>query len=67
MENFKVYGCKIDSFAYPEIKINQYGNVSIKGDFQELNLDCEYIIKGEEQQIIVKNIDRHRQTLSNIL
>ena len=48
MENFKVYGCKIDSFAYPDIKINPYGNVSIKGDFQELNLDCEYIIKGEE-------------------
>lgn len=49
-ENFKIYGCKVDSFKYPDVKINSYNNATIKGDIQELNLDCEYLIKGEEIQ-----------------
>lgn len=49
-ENFKIYGCAVDSFKYPGVKINSYNNATIKGDIQELNLDCEYLIKGEETQ-----------------
>lgn len=49
-ENFKIYGCTVDSFKYPDVKINSYNNATIKGDIQELNLDCEYTIKGEELQ-----------------
>lgn len=49
-ENFKIYGCVVDSFKYPDVKINSYNNATIKGDIQELNLDCEYLIKGEETQ-----------------
>lgn len=49
-ENFKIYGCTVDSFKYPDVKINSYNNATIKGDIQELNLDCEYLIKGEETQ-----------------
>ena len=47
-ENFKIYGCTIDSFKYPNIAVSKYGTVTIKGDIQELNLDCEYIIKADE-------------------
>lgn len=47
-ENFKIYGCKINAFQYSDVKINKYGTVTIKGNFQELNLDCEYIIKAKE-------------------
>lgn len=49
-ENFKIYGCTIDSFKYPDIAVSKYGTVTIKGDIQELNLDCEYIIKAEEEK-----------------
>lgn len=47
-ENFKIYGCVVDSFKYPDVKINSYNNATIKGDIQELNLDCEYWVKAEE-------------------
>ncbi len=49
-ENFKIYGCTIDSFKYLDIAVSKYGTVTIKGDIQELNLDCEYIIKAEEEK-----------------
>ena len=49
-ENFKIYGCTIDSFKYPNIAVSKYGTVTIKGDIQELNLDCEYIIKADEEK-----------------
>ncbi len=49
-ENFKIYACSIDSFTYPQIKVGKYQTVTIKGDIQELNLDCEYIIKAYEIQ-----------------
>lgn len=49
-ETFKIYACNIDSFTYPQIKVGKYQTVTIKGDVQELNLDCEYIIKAYEIQ-----------------
>ena len=49
-ENFKIYGCTVDSFKYPNVKINSFNNATIKGDIQELNLDCEYWVKAEETQ-----------------
>lgn len=47
-EDYKIYACTINGFAYPQIKVSKYGTVTIKGDIQELNLDCEYIIKASE-------------------
>lgn len=49
-DNYKIYGCSVNTFEYPNIKINKYGTCTIKGDFQELNIGCEYNIKAEEVQ-----------------
>ncbi|WP_418754877.1 AAA family ATPase, partial [Eubacterium ventriosum] len=45
---FKIYGCSINSFEYPNIKINKYNNVTIKGNISELNLGIDYIVKAKE-------------------
>lgn len=47
-EEFKIYGCSVNSFEYPEIHISKYGTASIKGNFQELNLGIEYTVKARE-------------------
>lgn len=47
-EDFKIYGCSINSFEYPEVQINKYNNVTIKGNIQELNLGVEYLVKAKE-------------------
>lgn len=49
-EDYKIYACTINGFTYPQIKASKYGTVTIKGDIQELNLDCEYIIKASEMK-----------------
>ena len=49
-DNFKIYACSVNSFTYPDVKVGKYGTASIKGDIQELNIGCEYLIKGEEVQ-----------------
>lgn len=68
-DNFKIYGCTVDIFKFPNLKYNKYGGVTIKGDFQELNLECEYQIKAEEVNdskygyaYVVKNIRSPRPT-----
>lgn len=47
-DSFKIYACTIDSLTYPQIKVGKYGTITIKGDIQELNCDCEYIIRASE-------------------
>lgn len=47
-EEFKIYGCSINSFEFPNIKINKYNNVTIKGNISELNLGVDYIVKAKE-------------------
>lgn len=47
-EDFKIYGCSVNSFEYPNIHIGRYGTASIKGNFQELNLGVEYTVKAKE-------------------
>lgn len=49
-EDYKIYACTINGFTYPQIKVSKYGTVTIKGDIQELNLDCEYIIRASEMK-----------------
>ena len=49
-EDYKIYACTINGFTYPQIKVSKYGTVIIKGDIQELNLDCEYIIRASEMK-----------------
>lgn len=47
-DNFKIYGCYVNGFDYPDVKINKYGNATIKGDISELNLGVEYIVNAKE-------------------
>lgn len=47
-DSFKIYACTIDSLTYPQIKVGKYDTITIKGDIQELNCDCEYIIRASE-------------------
>ena len=47
-DDFKIYGCSVNSFEYPDIQINKYGLVTIKGNLSELNLGVEYIVKAKE-------------------
>lgn len=47
-DEFKIYGCSINSFEYPDVKINKYNTATIKGNFQELNLGIEYFVKAKE-------------------
>lgn len=49
-ENYKIYGCSVNTFEFPNIKIGKYGTCTIKGDFQELNIGCEYDVKSKEVQ-----------------
>jgi exodeoxyribonuclease V alpha subunit len=47
-DDFKIYGCSVNSFEYPDVKINKYQNCSLKGNMQELNLGVEYTVKAKE-------------------
>lgn len=47
-ENFKIYGVSINPFDYPDIKVNKYNNVTIKGNISELNLGVDYSVKAKE-------------------
>lgn len=47
-DNFKIYGCSVNSFEYPDVQINKYGLVTIKGDMSELNLGADYVVNAKE-------------------
>ena len=47
-DEFKIYGCSVNSFEYPDVQLNQYSMVTIKGNIQELNLGVEYSVKARE-------------------
>lgn len=47
-DGFKIYGCSINSFEYPDIKINKYNCATIKGNLSELNLGVDYLVKAKE-------------------
>lgn len=47
-EEYKIYGCSVNSFEYPDIQISKYGTCTIKGNIQELSLGVEYLVKGRE-------------------
>lgn len=47
-DEFKIYGCSVNSFEYPDIHIGKYGTCSLKGNFQELNLGVEYMVRAKE-------------------
>ncbi len=47
--DFKIYSCEPSVSNYSELqslKINSYGNITIKGNFQELDIGSIYLIKG---------------------
>ncbi len=48
-ENFKIYGTEIDVNKYPDIKLNEFNNVTIIGNIHELGIGIPYYIKAEEQ------------------
>ena len=47
-DEYKIYGCSVNSFEYPQIQIGKYGTATIKGNVQELNLGVEYTVKAKE-------------------
>lgn len=47
-DEYKVYGCSVNSFEYPEIQVSKYNTATIKGNIQELNLGVEYTVKAKE-------------------
>ena len=63
-DNFKVYGCEVDTSLYPSICLSEYGTCSIVGNFQRLTLYKEYIVWANEKSdkkgisYLVKNITR---------
>ena len=67
-ENYKVYGVNIDVEAYPDLKINKYGNVTLTGDIQTLGIGIAYSVKAFEESTKygfsykIQNIRREKPT-----
>lgn len=49
-ENYKIYACDIDRHKFPDVKLNNYYNVTISGDCGDLSLGMLYDIEAEEKQ-----------------
>lgn len=47
-DEYKIYGCSVNSFEYPNIQVSKYNTATIKGNMQELNLGVEYTVKAKE-------------------
>ena len=47
-DEYKIYGCSVNSFEYPNIQVSKYNTATIKGNTQELNLGVEYTVKAKE-------------------
>jgi len=47
-EEYKIYGCSVNTFEYPDIQIGKYNTCTVKGNVQELNLGVEYLVKAKE-------------------
>lgn len=47
-DEYKIYGCSVNSYEYPNIQISKYNTATIKGNMQELNLGVEYAVKAKE-------------------
>ena len=48
--DYKVYGCSVNSYEYPDIKIGRYGTVTIKGNISELYLGIDYLVKAKKNE-----------------
>lgn len=46
--DFKIYGCSVNSFEYPNVQVSKYNTVTVKGNISELNLGIDYIVKAKE-------------------
>jgi exodeoxyribonuclease V alpha subunit len=49
-ENYKIYAFDVDFNSYPNIKRNQYYNVTVSGNLHDLEEAIEYTIQAEEKQ-----------------
>lgn len=47
-DEYKIYGCSVNSYEYPDVQIGKYNTTTIKGNFQELNLGVEYTVNAKE-------------------
>lgn len=47
-DDFKVYGIYVDTIKYPQVKLNQYGNVGLSGDMPTLDNGVEYEFEAVE-------------------
>lgn len=68
-EDYKIYGASVDVKRYPDIKLNQYDNVTILGNMHDLGVgSIEYWVKAKEEQskygyqYKVLNIKRQKPT-----
>lgn len=48
--SFKTYAFDVDKTAYPAIKLNPYGNVSVIGDISDLIVGVEYDVTAVEEK-----------------
>lgn len=49
-ERFKIYSVKVDALEYPDVSLNQFGDVSILGDLPQLQVHGIYEITGVEDE-----------------
>ena len=66
-ENFKIYAVEVDEIKHPNIMKNTYKsfeNVIIKGNFHELALGIDYIVKATEEKS--KNNSGYQYKVVNI-
>ena len=49
-DGFGIYATQVNTRAYPFLKLNQYGNVSIMGDIAPLTIGVEYEITASEEE-----------------
>ena len=64
-DDFKIYGCRIDTTKYPNIHLSEYKTCTIMGDFQKLVLHKKYNVLADEKidkrgvSYVVKSISRN--------
>ena len=67
-EDYKIYALFVNKNEYPKIQRNSYGNTSITGNIEELNIGTEYIVTAEPKSgkygisYDIKNIRREKPT-----
>lgn len=75
--DFRIYGMKVDTNQYQDIKLNKYKNCTIKGQIPKLSTETEYDVVAQEEESkfgvcykvtkITRDIPRTAQDIHNFL